>query len=35
MARALIEAQHGTLTAGSPGNGAGAHFTISLPTTDS
>ena len=35
VARALIEAQHGTLTAGSPGNGAGAHFTISLPTTDS
>ncbi len=35
VARALIEAQHGTLTAGSPGNGAGAHVTISLPTTDS
>jgi signal transduction histidine kinase len=35
VARALIEAQRGTLTAGSPGNGAGAHVTISLPTTDS
>ena len=35
LARALIEAQHGTLNAGSPGNGAGAHLTISLPTTDS
>jgi signal transduction histidine kinase len=34
VARALIEAQHGTLIAGSLGNGAGAHFTISLPTTD-
>lgn len=35
VARALIEAQRGTLIAGSPGNGAGAHVTISLPTTDS
>ena len=35
VARALIEAQHGTLTASSPGKGAGAQFTISLPTTHS
>ena len=35
VARALIEAQRGTLTAGSPGNGAGATFTVCLPTTDS
>ena len=34
VARALIEAQHGTLTAGSPGDGAGAHFTLSLPTSE-
>ena len=33
VARALIEAQGGTLTARSPGPGAGARFTISLPTT--
>lgn len=33
VARALIEAQHGTLTADSPGTEAGAHFTVSLPTT--
>lgn len=34
VARALIEAQGGNLTAGSPGKGAGARFTIRLPTTD-
>jgi two-component system, OmpR family, sensor histidine kinase BaeS len=31
VARALIEAQHGTLTAHSPGPGTGATFTITLP----
>ena len=35
VARALIEAQNGTLTAGSRGPGAGSHFTISLPTPHS
>ena len=31
IARALIEAQAGTLTAHSPGPGAGSAFTIRLP----
>lgn len=31
IARALVEAQHGTLTAHSPGPGAGSTFTIQLP----
>lgn len=34
VARALIEAQGGTLTAQSPGPGGGATFTITLPTAD-
>ena len=34
LARALIQAQGGALTAQSPGTGAGATFTISLPTAE-
>jgi signal transduction histidine kinase len=33
VARALIEAQHGALTASSRGRDAGAQFTVSLPCT--
>jgi signal transduction histidine kinase len=34
VARALIQAQGGTLTARSPGKGAGATFTIGLPASE-
>lgn len=35
IARAIVEAHHGTLTAASDGSGLGAQFTITLPATPS
>ncbi|HWS31616.1 MAG TPA: ATP-binding protein [Actinoplanes sp.] len=35
IARAIVEAHHGTLTADSEGPGTGARFTIALPAGDS
>ena len=35
IARAIVEAHHGTLTADSAGPGTGARFTITLPASGS